>query len=624
MGRTETTGVTFRTLALAGILACGALLLEPPHAFAQSSAAGGVTQTSEVRPTTTTVAGDTGLWLVPTAEVLRHKKWSLSFYEANADDGQGFMDIVRLPLTFGIGLGDRAEIFGNWSLVTRIDRDTRPLFFSSTAAEQSTGTGGGIHPDYPLIRGGWSGNRLGDLWVGGKVRVLGSMSAPVGLAIRAQVKLPVGDDAIGVSSGKADFQVDGIVSRSSNHVEVSGFGGLMVRGNPAGYKLTNGIRWGVGAAFPNIMNDGLRATAEVVGEHYLNQRITAPAGLAGDDGSPVPTETFLKNPVLLNLGLTWQAPSGFFISGGGSWNLTMKPRSAATGINVAPVPDVFGDQGALVFRIGYSSGTRRSRTSASGAASPLPVPSAASDVQTAAMPQTAPPATPPATVLPPDSAAAAPPALPAPNRPPTVQVTCDPCRVEPGQTAVVSAIAKDPDGDPLTYRWTATGGQIDTPTGSQIRWTAPKEPGKVDITVDVTDSKGARTTSATSIEVVPSTPRGYAFDDVHFDFDRSTLRPETVRVLNDVVAAMRSDPNLTLEIEGHTCNIGTVKYNQALGDRRAKAVRAYLVSMDIDPGRLRTVSYGEERPKHDNTKEPTRQFNRRAVLVVHLAIDRRD
>ncbi|HEV8347935.1 MAG TPA: OmpA family protein, partial [Vicinamibacterales bacterium] len=67
-----------------------------------------------------------------------------------------------------------------------------------------------------------------------------------------------------------------------------------------------------------------------------------------------------------------------------------------------------------------------------------------------------------------------------------------------------------------------------------------------------------------------------------------------------------------------TCNIGTAEYNLALGDRRANAVRDYLVSRGVTANRLTTVSYGEERPKYDNSKEETRRLNRRAALVVNL------
>ena len=91
-----------------------------------------------------------------------------------------------------------------------------------------------------------------------------------------------------------------------------------------------------------------------------------------------------------------------------------------------------------------------------------------------------------------------------------------------------------------------------------------------------------------------------------------------LRVLDEAVAAMKEDATLRLEIEGHTCNIGTNEYNLALGERRAHAVRDYLTSRGVTADRLRTVSYGEERPKHDNSREETRRLNRRAALTVRL------
>ena len=106
---------------------------------------------------------------------------------------------------------------------------------------------------------------------------------------------------------------------------------------------------------------------------------------------------------------------------------------------------------------------------------------------------------------------------------------------------------------------------------------------------------------------------------MHFDFDRYSLRPEATRILDEAIKAMRDNPNLRIEIEGHTCNIGTAEYNLALGERRATAVRDYLTSRGVAADRLQTVSYGEERPKHDNAREETRRLNRRAALVVRLS-----
>ena len=84
------------------------------------------------------------------------------------------------------------------------------------------------------------------------------------------------------------------------------------------------------------------------------------------------------------------------------------------------------------------------------------------------------------------------------------------------------------------------------------------------------------------------------------------------------VAALQANPDLNIEIEGHTCNIGTAEYNLALGERRATAVRDYLQSRGISNDRLNTVSYGEERPKYNNSREETRRLNRRAALVVRI------
>ena len=105
---------------------------------------------------------------------------------------------------------------------------------------------------------------------------------------------------------------------------------------------------------------------------------------------------------------------------------------------------------------------------------------------------------------------------------------------------------------------------------------------------------------------------------MHFEFDRYTLRPDALSVLDEAVTAMQANPNCGSQIEGHTCNIGTAEYNLALGERRAQAVRDYLTSKGSTPERLSTVSYGEERPQYDNSREETRRLNRRAALVVRL------
>jgi len=108
--------------------AAGGQTPSAPSSSAAAQPAPASAETGETRPATTTFMGDTGLWFVPTGEVLPAKKWSASAYRVNYDYNQGFTDVSNWPLTFGFGLGDRAEVFGAWTLVRRIDRDVRPIF----------------------------------------------------------------------------------------------------------------------------------------------------------------------------------------------------------------------------------------------------------------------------------------------------------------------------------------------------------------------------------------------------------------------------------------------------------------------------------------------------------------
>ena len=228
----------------------------------------------DTRKATTTADGDTGLWFVPTGEILPAKKWSFSVYRVNFDYEEGFTDVSNWPVTFGVGLGDRAELFGAFHVVRRIDRDVRPIFTSNAEA-------GGMVNEYPFVRQGWSGNQLGDLWIGAKINLIApwrNQNAGPAFALRGMVKIPTAkddddNDEPGVGTGKMDFAFDAILSKEFNErVELSGFAGFIVRGDPDGVDLTNGIRWGFGAGFPTRAN--LRLTAELHGEKYLDDEIT--------------------------------------------------------------------------------------------------------------------------------------------------------------------------------------------------------------------------------------------------------------------------------------------------------------------------------------------------------------
>jgi outer membrane protein OmpA-like peptidoglycan-associated protein len=199
-----------------------------------------------------------------------------------------------------------------------------------------------------------------------------------------------------------------------------------------------------------------------------------------------------------------------------------------------------------------------------------------------------------------------------------VTARCEPCTVEVGKGSTVTADATDPDGDTLTYKWSTPAGTLANPADRQTPWTAPMQEGPVPVTVTVDDGKGGTDSDTVTIQVIRPAIKEFIFEDVHFDFDRYSLRPEATRALDEAIKTLQENADLRLEIEGHTCNIGTAEYNLALGERRAVAVREYLASRGIGADRLRTVSYGEERPKHDNAREETRRLNRRAALVVRV------
>jgi outer membrane protein OmpA-like peptidoglycan-associated protein len=544
-------------------------------AQAQTPATAPPAPADATRPATTTFLGDTGLWYVPTGEVLPAKRKSFSAYYVNTDREAGFSDIGRFIGTFGYGVGDRTELFLSMEVVSRIDRDYRPLGFDTNPA-------GGPVNEYPQMRNSWSGSTFGDIYVGGKFNILSEYAQnDVALAIRGIVKLPTGSSDVdkGTSTGKADFLADLIVSKEINKAfELSAYGGFAFRGSPdlkdsgGTDSISNSGRWGFGFAVPT--RGAFRLTAELYGEKYFDDTLTGTANIG--DGRLTPYTWPNRNPVEFTLGGTWISPSGLFAGIGATINFAHDGRSDFG----SSFEDEGGDNMGVQFRLGYHPGVR--------------------------------------TYVPPPAQAPTPPPMTPTNRPPTVKARCEPCIVEVGKSSTVTCDANDPDGDQLTYRWTTPTGSLANPGDRQTLWTAPMQEGSVPVTCTVNDGKSGTATDTVTIQVIKPPVKEYTFEDVHFDFDRYSLRPEAVRILDEAIRAMRDDASLRIEIEGHTCSIGTAEYNLALGERRATAVRDYLTSRGVTADRLRTVTYGEERPKHDNAREETRRLNRRAQLVVRL------
>lgn len=112
------------------------------------------------------------------------------------------------------------------------------------------------------------------------------------------------------------------------------------------------------------------------------------------------------------------------------------------------------------------------------------------------------------------------------------------------------------------------------------------------------------------------TPTPAPLKDVFFDFDKFQIRNDQKAALDTNVTWLKANPRARLTIEGHCDERGTPEYNLGLGERRAKAVKDYLVSAGISADRIVTVSYGEERPFVLGHDEAAWKWNRRGHFVV--------
>jgi len=529
---------------------------------------------SNPRPALPTVYGDTGLWFVPTAETMPRGKWSASLFRANFDRKEGLTDVSWIGVTAAVGIADRFELFGSWRLV-RLDRDVRPTFPDSAL--------GGVPYDYPFVRRGWSDNLAGPVTVGAKWSLTQQGRGDVmSLAPRVMVKFPTGSTS--ASTNSVDGHFDLVASREfAKTTELTGVFGGVLRRDPDEYRLSDSLQWGLGATFPS--RSQFRALLEWTGEIVIKdntERLGAP--LIAEDGSVAPTLSPAYDSTAFKFGGVWQAKSGLFVHVGGNFSPGTGARSVA-GQNI--------EHGAWGYelRVGIHPGVTPPRQRVRRIKETTTV----TNTTTVTVATPAPPA-------------------PAPNRPPTVRLTCDPTLVEPGQTSRCTAQATDPEGGPLTYRW--TGGNLSPTDAPNTTFTAPQTEGPVTVSVTATDN--AKNDATASATLLVQRKQVIEFEDVHFDFDRYNLRPDALKLLDEAVAKLQANPNIQVTIEGHCDSLGTQQYNLALGDRRANAARDYFVMRGIAASRLRTVSYGEDRPIDTNNTAAGRARNRRAHLAVIL------
>jgi peptidoglycan-associated lipoprotein len=205
---------------------------------------------------------------------------------------------------------------------------------------------------------------------------------------------------------------------------------------------------------------------------------------------------------------------------------------------------------------------------------------------------------------------------PAPARP-TLTLQASPSSINKGESAALSWNSTDATElsiAPEVGAVTAQGSTKVTPSDST--------------TYTITASGPGGSTSATATVTVnapppPPPPKGPTDDelflrevrDAYFDYDKADIRPDARASLSQTADFLKGHPSIKTTIEGHCDERGSTEYNLALGDRRATAVKQYLVSLGVSADRLSTVSFGKEKPFCNESNESCWQQNRRGHFV---------
>lgn len=510
------------------------------------------------------LTGETGLFRVLQANTLckRQLTVQLSYQQIKRDPGAVMVE--EGALAFGYGLTDKLEV----SLVLRalsVDIDHDPdddvafyngKFIGGPSKEDGTG-----NPHF-----------------GVKYNFVKERQGMIGLAGHIYMDLPRGDEQREVDLGGTSFMGTGKAQYGGSLIASKAFGWVGTNINvgytvfdgvetPGNFKMNNWFTYGLGLHGP--VGKPLQGIVEVNGYSLAenNSVSDSVATAVGLDGNRIPDDDRL------------------YFTGGFRF-LSKKGFSAAVAGTYTEMNFSGESEWGAIAKIAWTSGCATART--------------------------APPPPPAAEVMP--EAAAAVTDFEQQNLPPTLRLMPEKTVVMAGEKINISALAQDPEGQPLNYEWMPESGVL-TGMGEDVMWQAPEDCDEIiEIKAQVADDAGQTATDAVSIKVIcPDGPEVIAepLERVFFEFDRSYLTPKMQGNVDKVIAYMKLNPNVTVIVEGHTCSIATDEYNMALGQRRAASIRNYMVSKGIAGSRLKAISYGEIRPAFGNSTEDSRRKNRR-------------
>ena len=215
---------------------------------------------------------------------------------------------------------------------------------------------------------------------------------------------------------------------------------------------------------------------------------------------------------------------------------------------------------------------------------------------------------------------AVPPAPPAPApvaAKPTVSISADRTAINKGESAKLSWTTTDSTSvsiSPEVGAVTPQGSTTVTPADSTTYAITATGPG---------GSSDANVRITVNAPPPPPAPKGPSFEelftqevrDAYFDLDKADIRPDARQALEKTASFLKGYPNQKVTIEGHCDERGSTEYNLALGDRRANAVKQYLVNLGIPAANLNVVSFGKEKPFCMESNEACWQQNRRGHFV---------
>jgi peptidoglycan-associated lipoprotein len=229
-----------------------------------------------------------------------------------------------------------------------------------------------------------------------------------------------------------------------------------------------------------------------------------------------------------------------------------------------------------------------------------------------------------------------------PPPPPPPATSTPPAATTPTTRAVIASFTAEPSsinrGQASTLRWSITGATdmtIDQGVGA-VQSTGSRQVFPNNSTTYTLTASGPGGSDSRSVTVTVSTPEPplaptttgprlssnellqRQAQDAYFDYDKNDIRSDAREALTGDATLLKQifaqDPQFTVVVEGHCDERGSAEYNLALGDRRASSARDFLVQLGVPADRLKTISYGKERPQCTEADEACWQRNRRAHL----------